>query len=105
MSGLGLLTLEALGQPALPREYWCRQESSSGGRDPLLRGEAAFGGQGPEERELSAWGVHMRREHLPGATCFMDIFLLSLTAFSCPCVVEKIKPDNICHILGTTPDM
>ena len=62
-------------------------------------------GRGLRKGELSAWGVHMHREHLPGATCFMDIFLLSLTAFSFPCMVEKIKPDNICHILGTTPDM
>lgn len=47
----------------------------------------------------------MRREHLPGATCFMDIFSLSLTTFSCPCVVKKIEPGNLCHMLGTTPDM
>ena len=35
----------------------------------------------------------------------MDVFLLSLTTFNCPCVAEKIKPDNLCHVLDTTPDM
>ena len=38
--------LGALGQPALPREFWCHQESSSGSRDPLLKREAACGEQG-----------------------------------------------------------
>lgn len=50
---------------------------------------------------MAAPGCASTGEDLLCAVCFMYVFLFSLTTFRGVCVVKKVKPDNLCNMLGT----